>query len=346
MYYYSLFIIIIACITTGQTFAGNTNPDWLIYPDRYTSYVTINDDQSSVDIGNGLLNRRITIKPNAATVSLKHLISREEFVRSIRPEAAVEIDGMKFDIGGLTGQAVHNYILPQWLDSLAVDPASFKFTQYSRGPIKKQFSWKKRMNWLPKDLPWPPAGKSFTLHFKADQETITSIHAGEVSKNKANLEYLTGISIDVIYEIYDGLPLISKMMTIYNYSNQSIMINQFKNEILAVVEPESPVSVPKNWRLPNMTVETDYAFASGMSNESRLGKSVFWNTDPKYMTQVNYQRQSPYLLECRPQYGPAQELYPGIHWNPSGYSSCFMTTGIVKEKASPFDACTAPLHPG
>ncbi len=251
------------------------------------------------------------LNPNAATISLKHLISGEEFVRSIRPEAAVEIDGVTCTIGGLTGQAVHNYILPQWLDSMAAEPASFKFTKYSTGLIKERFAWKKRREWMPADLPWPPPGKSFTLHFKANQQTINSLHTGESGKITSNLEYLTAISIDVIYKVYDGLPLISKMMIIHNNSDRTITINRFKNEILAVVEPESPVGTLQNWRLPNMTIETDYAFGGSVSEESYLGKSVFWNTDSLYTTQVNYERKSPCLLECQPQYGPAQELAPG-----------------------------------
>jgi hypothetical protein len=177
--------------------------------------------------------------------------------------------------------------------------------------LKNDSPGKKRLDWSAQDLPWPPKGKSFTLHFKADQETINRLDIKEVSKNTTNLEYLTQLSIDVRYEIYDGLPLISKMMTIHNHSNQSIMVDQFKSEILAVVEPESPVSVPPNWLLPNITVETDYAFAGSMSNQSCLGKSVFWITDTAYTTQVNYECKSPCLLECRPQYGPAQKLAPG-----------------------------------
>jgi hypothetical protein len=61
---------------------------------------------------------------------------------------------------------------------------------------------------------------------------------------------------------------------------------------------------------PNISVETDYTFG-GMSSTSSLGKSVYWETDPLYRTQVNYQRVMPVLLECKPQYGPAQKVNPG-----------------------------------
>lgn len=297
-----------------------SEPDWLIDPAPYTSEIKHREDRRAIDLDNGLVRRSFILQPNAATVSLKHRITGEEFVRSIRPEAVVEIDGMKFNIGGLLGQPVHNYLLPEWIDNMETDPQSFRYVGHSVGKTQERFPWKKRLDWMAQDLPWPPPGKSLTLRFKADEQTMNALLSAKdgesdhklIVENKAGrLEYLKKINIDVHYEIYDGLPLIAKWLTIHNKADTVITIDRFINEILAVVEPESPVGVLPKWRLPNLTVETDYAFGGGMSSTSSLGKSVFWNTDPLYATQVNYRRQTPCLLECKPQYGPAQVLAPG-----------------------------------
>ena len=61
---------------------------------------------------NGLVSRTFTTKPNGATVSLDLLPKDESFLRSVRPEAELTIHGLTIPVGGLTGQPIHNYLLP------------------------------------------------------------------------------------------------------------------------------------------------------------------------------------------------------------------------------------------
>ncbi|MDP4205028.1 MAG: hypothetical protein Q8859_03440 [Bacteroidota bacterium] len=124
------------------------------------------------------------------------------------------------------------------------------------------------------------------------------------------LDYLKDIQIKVHYELYDGIPVICKWISVENKSSKEIVINNFKSEILALTEPESSVDSKKSWLLPNITVETDYRFG-GMSNENAMESSVAWNSDPLYATQVNYERTMPCLLECYPKIGPQMEVAPG-----------------------------------
>ncbi|MEE4284993.1 MAG: hypothetical protein V2I31_02555, partial [Mariniphaga sp.] len=122
--------------------------------------------------------------------------------------------------------------------------------------------------------------------------------------------YLQDIVVHVHYELYDGLPVFSKWITVENNSEKPVTINSFKSEILAATEPESTVDNREHWMLPNMTIETDYNFG-GMSSENVERSSIAWNPDPLYKTQVNYQRETPVLLEVSPKYGPEQEIQPG-----------------------------------
>ncbi|NIA28474.1 MAG: alpha-galactosidase [Actinobacteria bacterium] len=272
--------------------------DWLIDPSGYVATIQKTDDGKSVQLTNGLISRTIRLQPNAATTSFLNVTTEEEFVRSVRPEAEVQIDSMTFPVGGLTGQPIHNYLLPKWIDEMQSEPDAFQFVDYQVGEIKARFPWKKHLEWMPEDRPWPPPGKSLTLNFKP----------GRIAEEH---EYLRNITIRIHYDIYDGIPLVGKWISIMNGSNRTIIVDGFKSEILAVVEGESSVGVKKQWRYPNMTVETDYAFGGGTSTESCLGKSIFRESDPLYLTQVNYERKTPCLLVCRPQYGPAQEIKPG-----------------------------------
>ena len=271
--------------------------DWLINPKPFRAEVLVTDH--SIILKNGLVQRKIRMGPNAATVSLKQLTTGEEFVRSVRQEAEIVIDGLTIPVGGLLGQPVHNYLKPQWLDHLTADPMSFQFAEYNISPTVERFPWKKRQEWLPQDSPWPPPGKQLTMTFSAGEKLLEA-HAN-----------LHNISISVHYEIYDGIPLIAKWLTVENKSSDAITINHFKSEILAFVEPESYVEQPRSWMLPNMTVITDYTFGGDKGSNASINKSVFWETDSLYLTQVNYLRKMPCLLECKPMLGPEQKISPG-----------------------------------
>ena len=271
--------------------------DWLIDPTPFKAQIEVGE--KSIALGNGLVRREIQISPNAATISFRRQDAGEEFVRAIRPEAEIVINGVRCDVGGLVGQPVHNYILPQWLDEMTADPKAFQFVDYKIGPTQERFPWKKRLEWMPGDAPWPPPGKRVSLIFKTG-EIIAKRHPA-----------LKNVRVIVHYEIYDGLPVISKWLTVENGSDKPVRINRFKSEILAVVEPQSVVGQPPQWLMPNMSVVTDYTFGGDMAANGSIGKSVFWEQDSLYETQVNYQRQTPCLLECRPQIGPAVDVPPG-----------------------------------
>jgi len=173
--YIIITLLLLSSLSIAQNIGRGSepNPDWLINSTSFKSEIKV--EKHKLELSNGLISRSILLKSNAATISLKHLITGEEFIRSVRPEAQIEVDGMSFNIGGLTGQPVHNYLLPQWLDEMQADPSSFKFVGYKTGPTKERFAWKKRLKWMPQDLPWPPPGKMLTLKFRADDQSIRSV---------------------------------------------------------------------------------------------------------------------------------------------------------------------------
>ena len=296
------------------TFAG----DWLIDGTGSSARVYRTDDDHLV-LSNGIVARTFALSPNGATVGLDLLPEHESFIRSVRPEAEIEIDGMKFSVGGLVGQPIHNYLLPAWLKEMKADPAAFKLTDCSTGETKERFPWKKRTEWMPKDMPWPLPGKELTFRYRLDDTAIMLMHerlAADTqhqltnSSGKDRLEYLKQIVVEVHYELYDGMPLFAKWIRVVNESSQDILVNTFKSEILVLTEPESAVESLTNWILPNITLQTDYNFG-GMTGESLLRSSISWNIDTLYSTQVCYQRNMPCLLEASPKYGPAQAVQSG-----------------------------------
>ena len=197
--------------------------DWLIDPAPFRAVISSN--ANSLVLENGLVRRVIRLAPNAATVAYDNLMTGETIIRSVRPEARVELDGVKYDVGGLTGQPVHNYLDAAWVDKLQAEPGAFRFTGFKAGKTEARFPWKKRTEWMPQDLPWPPPGVSLTLEFA---------HARGCAPGK-------DVTVEVHYELYDGIPLMSKWIVVRNGTDKPVRLNSFVSEILAAVEAESIV---------------------------------------------------------------------------------------------------------
>ena len=126
-------------------------------------------------------------------------------------------------------------------------------------------------------------------------------------------EALREITVSVHYELYDGVPVLSKWLTVHNGSDRPITLNRFTSEILAAVEHSSWVESREGVSQPlprSIHVETGFSFG-GFNTENANRHVVHWRTDPLYTTQVNYLRQNPCLLEVEPTYGPAQRIAPG-----------------------------------
>jgi hypothetical protein len=150
--------------------------DWLIDPvdAKAALYKTA---EGKFVFSNGIVARTFVVNPNCATVGLDHLVNNEAFLRSVRPEAEVKIDGLTFNVGGLTGQPIHNYLSEKWIKNLKTDPAAFKMTGYKLEETKERFAWEKRLEWMPKDLPWPPPGKELIFSYQLDDAALNIVVA-------------------------------------------------------------------------------------------------------------------------------------------------------------------------
>jgi hypothetical protein len=265
--------------------------DWLVIPVARKTGLYCSDTASELVMTNGLIRRIWRLAPDAATVAFDNLRTGQGMLRGVKPEAVLEVNGTRYDIGGLAGQPDYAYLRPQWLDSMTASPRAFRFTRFETGKTEAPFAWK-AVRRSAKGA-WPPLGVSLTLHF--DPPTGT----------------LPGVEVLVHYEMYDGIPLMAKWISLRNGSTGEVRLDRFTSELLAVVDYESTVDHPP---LPPdvLHVESEYAF-NGM--DSRSGsRTVHWVADPEYSSQVNYKRESPVLLEVRPPIGPGVAIAPGASW--------------------------------
>lgn len=273
----------------GRPAAGG---DWLIDPRPYKASAGADASGRELVLDNGLLRRTFRLQPNAATIALDHLTTGESLLRGVKPEAVVELDGHRYEVGGLKGQPNLAFLHPAWIAGLRADSNSFRLVGHAIGRPTERVGWKKVRHHAP-DVQWPPAGVAVRLDFAGPP--------GEFER----------MQVSVHYELYDGLPCYSKWITVSNGLARPVRLDRFSSEILAAVERVSEVDELSDGRLPpNWHVETEMAFG-GMLAAGANRRSYRWRPDPDYQSQVNYEKQTPCLLEIGPDLGPARELSPG-----------------------------------
>jgi len=129
------------------------------------------------------------------------------------------------------------------------------------------------------------------------------------ARRREALGRLGEVTVRVHYEMYEGVPVLCKWLTIHNGSQGPVRLNSFTSEMLAMVEFESHPEAHGHWNLPNIHVESDYSFA-GM-NAHVANQTTRWQADPEYLTQVDYLRENPCLLVSLPPVGPDVDIEPG-----------------------------------
>ncbi|MAG57336.1 MAG: alpha-galactosidase [Planctomycetes bacterium] len=273
--------------------------DWLVRGVPRSAGAWTSADGRELHLANGLVRRTFRLAPDLACVALEDLRTGRSLLRAVRPEARLVLDGNTVNVGGLVGQPNHAYLLPAWLETMRPDPAAAHFVGYRLGRPKRRFPWKRVRPHAP-DVVWPPAGVALELDFVK----VMPASAGQASGT---------VRIVVHYELYDGVPVFAKWLTVHNGLTRPLEIDRIATEILAVVEDANPVEHRIGVPLPapdTIHVETDYAMG-GFKHAHANRWTVHWRPDPQYMTQVNWARQMPCLLEVEPTRGPDVIVEPG-----------------------------------
>ena len=228
--------------------------DWLIQPPPARTQVQVlagaDKQTAQIMLANGVISRTFLVAdaslgaPSAATMSFKNLRSGGEFIRSLRPEVLMTLDGHACKVGGLLGQPVHNYFDRAWIGKMTADPEAFRFVGCETGEVTRELPWTPRYG--APETPWPPKGQRLTLRFNSPKQD--------------------GLQVSVHYEMYDGLPLLCKQVVVTNSGTNTVSIDRMSTETLAVAHDQ----VSRLW------VESDYAFANMTTTR--------WEEDPLYAT--------------------------------------------------------------
>ncbi len=269
--------------------------DWLINPVAEKANVYKSEDDKNITLYNGLVKRTFRIQPNVVCVDYKNLSNGQQLLRAIKPEARVTINNKEYNVGGLHGQTENAYLLPEWLNNFTSDSSDFQFVKYEIADIKPFVQWKQTSWAMNKNQ---PTGKMLSFLFQS------------------NLSELKNIIIKVNYELYDGIPLIIKWVSVENKTDHIVTLNRVVNEVLALVEEESAVvGKPEQMKKQHgIYVETNYAFNNAMRYDIS-DQTTHWKMDSVYTSQVNYNYQTPCLLEVYPEKVTGVEMQPNEIFN-------------------------------
>ena len=135
-------IVGILALAIFQPLSGHA-ADWLIDPSPFRATIMTNAAKNEIVLENGLVRRVFKLSPDAATVAFDNVMTGDSILRSVRPEAQVELDGKKFDVGGLAGQPVQNYLDPAWLAANESRAGRVSFCDLEDGPDRGALSLEK-----------------------------------------------------------------------------------------------------------------------------------------------------------------------------------------------------------
>lgn len=275
-------------LLTGRIQA-QTEEDWLVQSPKQKAEIRVNGDY--IELNNGLCRRIFYLGQNLVCIDFKNLSSGQQLLRAVQAEASIRMDGKMWNIGGLQGQRERAYLQPGWERQWKAGPEDFRLKTHRIQHIQPFISWKKS-TWAPSQ----PAATGKQIDFEY------------LSPNPAH----EGIKVIVHYQLLDDIPLIIKWVSVENQGKQPVFLEQVISEKLSLVEEESAVvGKPEQMKKQHgLYVETNYAFNNAMRYDIS-DQTTHWKTEPNYTSQVNYDYQTPCLLEIYPEKAPGIDLKPG-----------------------------------
>ena len=174
---------------------------WVVTPNSTAAQVTVNSLSGEIVLANGIIERKISIAAgNGVTTSYKNLYTGVDMLYNAQTEAVVGLDGTNYGVGG-SGPAATTFRYDSCLISDPVKP----------------------YEWTPKRgaqaRPWPPLGKALTLVYRADPSFAAKYQ---------------NVKVRVNMELYQGIPVICKKVTVVNNGTQEVKVTCCISEVLAV----------------------------------------------------------------------------------------------------------------
>ena len=141
---------------------------------------------------------------------------------------------------------------------------------------------------------------------------FTRLDSDELNKIESRIKELEKLLISVNYELYDGIPLMSKWVEVKNNAAVVVTVDNIVSEYLGITDHD-PYGGYRNREdlkvKPNIHFETDYAFSAGRALVANR-HTVHWEADQDYVTQISWVQDIPNTMKIYPEYGYHHTLKP------------------------------------
>lgn len=248
----------------------------------------IQEQDGKVTISNGLVKRVFDINQNFLTIDYQNLYTGislldkgnlQADIRMALNDQYVDKDtdsDTLFDVGG-TDETI----------------PTFRYESYQiEDSTKEPFHWEYDERISPpsmKNTPWPAKGKALIVNFKAPESADAKF---------------AGVKVQVRYEIYDGLPAMSKVVNVTNTGENDVVVHRMSTEVLPAPRSlQDALYMDSNMNMGNDNHDRNngqYIFkqwedvdeANGLiissyavdaeNNSAKMGKYDFENFGPNY----------------------------------------------------------------
>ena len=180
--------------------------DWLITPPSSFPFPTcVSNGDGTMTLSNGLVSRTFMFTPGGGgrgfgTIDMRDEASGTSLLRAINAEGYVSLGQRNYTLGSITqtGQYYHAY-LNRSATGIEFNVDAFDAFAFSTGAPQAPFPWTPGTRGSPADAEWPPRGLQVAFSLRAPASAPASVRA---------------VAISIMYEIYPGIPLITKWMAV------------------------------------------------------------------------------------------------------------------------------------
>ena len=230
--------------------------------------MTVELSGDSLVLSNGLISRTFTLSPAFGTTDYLSHVANRSLLRAINDEAELTLDGVKYGVGGLRDNLDTHAFLNRSQLSLSADPATFQFAGYTTSKPTAPFHWEVGLRHSPLTSRWPPEGQHLSVTF-LPPSSVKPEHSGLV--------------ITLHYEMYVGIPLLAKWLTLDNTNStmETIVVDTVTVEYLAT---QKPYNLLDNSMNPNPVSHSDTGPVSSwmyVQPDQPHGSECQWQSDPR-----------------------------------------------------------------
>ncbi|WP_343249477.1 LamG-like jellyroll fold domain-containing protein [Diplocloster hominis] len=248
----------------------------------------IQEQDGKVTISNGLVKRVFDINQNFLTVDYQNLYTGismldkgnlQADIRMALNDQYVDKDTASdtlFDVGG-TDETIPTFQYESYqVEDSTKEPFHWEFDERISPPSMK-------------NTPWPAKGKALIVNFTAPESADAKF---------------AGVKVQVRYEIYDGLPAMSKVVNVTNTGENDVVVHRMSTEVLPAPRSlQDALYMDSNMNMGNDNHDRNngqYIFkqwedvdeANGLiissyavdaeNNSAKMGKYDFENFGPNY----------------------------------------------------------------